>query len=380
MAQGPGSTAKSSKAKALILVLLLFPGVPCILLHGKRVAIFRGSVGRLRGRAWGDLCNEPCEVLDFQAPEQMWRLRLRGSKRHGEVVLADEQTGASASKDPDASDSSGFLVDYCLLPAAIHASNLNSYARPTTTAMAGKALEATTDVPRGATILQELPFMVACDRSDLLGSRARAFLHMLEEAQAGGEDAGSLRQAFEELTTGGLEEKCMQDATPLSVLLSATGCDSRTAAQRMAAALARWQCNCQRLSVPPASGLYRLHSGLQHSCAPNCAVGVLFSTGEVLVRALRDIRQGELLTRNYEQETFLDLPLPERQQHLLQTRGFRCLCQRCATEGGSKTSEYGGRMMKQVLLLHDGLFRAAMCRVLGSALRSCSCLLAHKCF
>ena len=54
--------------------------------------------------------------------------------------------------------------------------------------------------------------------------------------------------------------------------------------------------------MPGGSGIYKFHSFLQHSCEPNCAVGVLFSTGDVLVRALRRISAGEVLTRNYERE------------------------------------------------------------------------------
>ena len=57
------------------------------------------------------------------------------------------------------------------------------------------------------------------------------------------------------------------------------------------------------LQVPRASGIYKFHSFLQHSCEPNCAVGVLFSTGDVLVRALRRISAGEVLTRNCEKAT-----------------------------------------------------------------------------
>ena len=86
--------------------------------------------------------------------------------------------------------------------------------------------------------------------------------------------------------------------------------------------------------MPPSSGLYKLHSRLQHSCAPNCAAGVLFSTGEVLVRTLRDVRRGELLTRSYEGEGFLRLGFAERRQ-LLEVRGFRCNCDRCREEGRS---------------------------------------------
>ncbi|CAE7252387.1 SMYD3 [Symbiodinium sp. CCMP2456] len=309
---------RSFRGLALVLLLLrLFCGVPpCLLLHGNGRAVFRGSVGRLSGPAWAKLREEPCQVLDFRGQEQMWSLRLRD----GRTVLAE------GSKEQ------GFFVDHCVLPEALLFGNRATpkEVRVTETVLAGKALEARVDISRNREVFQELPFLVA-DRSDLARSRLAAF----EDLQAHSEGE-RLQSAFEELTTGGLEGKCMEEAARLA--------DSETSVEKIARVLARWQCNSQRMSVPPASGLYRLHSFLQHSCAPNCAVGVLFSTGEVLVRAIRDICKGELLTRNYEREAFLELPASERQQHLLQTRGFTCLCERCARESGEQKLEYGGKL------------------------------------
>ncbi|CAE7849398.1 SET5, partial [Symbiodinium necroappetens] len=300
-------------ALALLVLCLCSGAPPCLLLHGNGRAVFRGSVGRLRGPAWAELCEE---ILDFRSQEWRWSLRLRD----GRAVLAE------------GSEERGFLVDHCLLPEALLLGNL---AMPkevgvTETALAGKALEATVDISRNREVFQELPFLVA-DRSDLARSRLAAFRDL--QAHPEGE---RLQSAFEELTTGGLEGKCMEEAAHLA--------DSQNSVEEIARVLARWQCNSQRMSVPPASGLYRLHSFLQHSCAPNCAVGVLFSTGEVLVRAIRDICKGELLTRNYEREAFLELQYSERQQHLLQTRGFACLCERCTRESGEKKLEYGGKL------------------------------------
>ena len=314
-------------ARLCALTLCSFLGPPALLLHGGKMAIFQGSMGRLKGSGWSELRDKRCQVIAFNAKEQMWALRLRDSKTHDRIVLADAHC-----------ENLGFLVDYCLLPEAGEGEAELSV-RTTNTALAGKALEATRDIPRGTVILQELPFLVSCHGNDVSGSRARAFLHVLAEAKEGREDALRALQAFEELTTGGLENECMHDAKNLV----ASGTMSRLAATQLAQVLARWRSNCQRLSVPPASGLYRVHARLQHSCKPNCAVGVLFSTGEVLVRALEHIPQGELLTRNYEREPFLDLPLKQRQEHLLQTRGFHCLCQRCGREGSSQSVEYGGR-------------------------------------
>eukprot|EP00434_Breviolum_minutum_P010382 symbB.v1.2.009157.t1/scaffold548.1/size229490/17 len=142
------------------------------------------------------------------------------------------------------------------------------------------------------TILQEPPFMVACDQADVLGSRWRA----VNNARHGVKIL-RLLESFSELSTNGLEleRTCLQQAYSISN----QACDTATV-EDIAFVLAKWQRNCQQLSVPRASGIYKFHSFLQHSCEPNCAVGVLFSTGDVLVRALRRISAGEVLTRNCE--------------------------------------------------------------------------------
>ena len=314
--------ARSFRGRAVALVplaLSLCSGVHfCLLLHGNGRAVFRGSVGRLTGPGWGKLCEEPCEILDFRSQEGLWSLRLRDKR----TLLAE------------GSEEQGFHVDHCVLPGAfLEGVAVRKEVRLTATALAGKALEATVELPRNCEVFRELPFLVA-ERSDL-PARSRLAAFRALQAQPEREE---LQSAFEELTTGGLEEQCREDAADLA--------ESETSSLEIARVLARWQCNSQRMSVPRgASGLYRLHSFLQHSCAPNCAVGVLFSTGEVLVRAIKDICEGELLTRNYEREAFLELPASERQQHLLQTRGFACLCERCAKESGEKRLEYGGRLM-----------------------------------
>ena len=63
-AEGRVMADRSFRGFALaLLVLCLCSGAPpCLLLHGNGRAVFRGSVGRLRGPAWAELCEEPCEA------------------------------------------------------------------------------------------------------------------------------------------------------------------------------------------------------------------------------------------------------------------------------------------------------------------------------
>ena len=182
-----------------------------------------------------------------------------------------------------------FQVDFCVCPEAL---------QPLPPALAvcqgpwGRGLQATR--PLQGELFREAPFLVA--REGLGPSAVAAAPKELQEI-------------FEELSGEALRQEDMT--------------------------LARWQCNCQRLSVPRVSGIYRIHSLLQHSCEPNCAVGVLYSTGEVLVRAVRPILEGEMLTRNYEAEGFLELPHLQRQSYLFERRGFKCTCSRCVREASS---------------------------------------------
>lgn len=123
-----------------------------------------------------------------------------------------------------------FQVDFCVCPGALRRRGLHA------------------NVPLEGELFREAPFLVARE-----GLAQRAVAAVPQE----------LQEIFEDLSGEALRQEDMT--------------------------LARWQCNCQRLSVPRVSGIYRIHSLLQHSCAPNCAVGVLYTTGEVLVRAVRPI-------------------------------------------------------------------------------------------
>lgn len=83
--------------------------------------------------------------------------------------------------------------------------------------------------------------------------------------------------------------------------------------------------------------LFPLGCMFNHSCSPNAcfvAGSQKEAQGEVLIRAVRDIKEGEELTISY---INMYQPRPARRQELLSTKYFYCECPRCSSKKGSKT-------------------------------------------
>lgn len=90
-------------------------------------------------------------------------------------------------------------MDFYLCPDAASAGK-PSHLSVVQTSCAGRALQTKVDLARGMTILQELPYMVACDQADVLGSRWRAVNYARH-----GVKFLRLLESFSELSTNGLE-------------------------------------------------------------------------------------------------------------------------------------------------------------------------------
>lgn len=258
-------------------------------------------------------------VEGFNEGAQQWSVRVLRSGRPEMRLLVD---------------SHALHFDSCILPVECAlAPNLRvGHAGP-----AGQALETEQSLREGDHVLTEVPFMVACCDGDLNGFRWRLYARAF--ARHTSEDCHALAM-FDQLSDGGQAQaqKCVEAA---SRLLQRTGTSRERqlrhgarSVHRVASVLARWASNSQRIPIPAASALYLHHSKMLHSCSPNCEVGFEYSTGEVVVRAIKDIHQGERLTRNYMEESLLELDVADRQRHVLEVRGFRCNCQRCLQEMG----------------------------------------------
>ncbi|KAJ3045762.1 hypothetical protein HDV00_007888 [Rhizophlyctis rosea] len=77
-----------------------------------------------------------------------------------------------------------------------------------------------------------------------------------------------------------------------------------------------------------AVGMFPLVAMLNHSCMPNCAyVGI--AHGQMLVRTLRPVAEGEELTVSY---VDLYAGREERRGKLLETKNFWCECERCVED------------------------------------------------
>uniref|UniRef100_T1I1Y7 Protein msta n=1 Tax=Rhodnius prolixus TaxID=13249 RepID=T1I1Y7_RHOPR len=93
------------------------------------------------------------------------------------------------------------------------------------------------------------------------------------------------------------------------------------------------------LSEPAYVSVYWRTSLLQHDCRPNCSKS-FSDTGEAVIRACRDIAQGERLTICYTDPLWAT---PTRRAHLQDTKYFSCSCARCSdpTEMGTYFSAVG---------------------------------------
>ncbi|KAJ3299911.1 hypothetical protein HK104_006062 [Borealophlyctis nickersoniae] len=96
-----------------------------------------------------------------------------------------------------------------------------------------------------------------------------------------------------------------------------------------------------------AVGMFPLVAMLNHSCSPNCAyVGAPY--GKMVVRTLRDVKEGEELCVSY---VDLYAGREERRGKLLETKFFWCECERCVGRGGT-----------------DAQLEGLMCRVCGDGM------------
>jgi len=82
--------------------------------------------------------------------------------------------------------------------------------------------------------------------------------------------------------------------------------------------------------------IYFLPAMSSHSCRPNCCWS-FGSENSYVLRARRDIDEDEELTISYLSPQQLKWPTPERRQFLLDTKGFKCECERCNTVDTMRT-------------------------------------------
>ncbi|KAJ1563039.1 hypothetical protein HK405_003686 [Cladochytrium tenue] len=79
-----------------------------------------------------------------------------------------------------------------------------------------------------------------------------------------------------------------------------------------------------------AVGLFPCVALLNHSCAPNCAYVPDAAAARLVVRAIRDVQEGEELTVAY---VSLLMSREDRRASLLETKRFLCRCVRCDARG-----------------------------------------------
>lgn len=80
------------------------------------------------------------------------------------------------------------------------------------------------------------------------------------------------------------------------------------------------------------SGLYRLQSGVNHSCEPNAQVTFPNNNNRLVLQALRNIEPGEEITICYLDECMQSRSRHTRRKYLLENYLFTCTCTKCEAQ------------------------------------------------
>lgn len=80
------------------------------------------------------------------------------------------------------------------------------------------------------------------------------------------------------------------------------------------------------------SGLYILQSSINHSCSPNAIVEFPYSNNTLVLKAIRDIQDGEEICTSYLDECELERSRYSRQKALSALYLFVCNCDRCQAQ------------------------------------------------
>lgn len=298
--------------------------------HNKRFYVGSSAfLGTLK--ASPQYSNQRCTVKEYLSEKERFRVAFWDPSFRGKEVLVHE---------------SNLTFDFWAAPALL-LPPLAPGLRVADVGTSGNGLLSSREYQEGEVILEERPMMVVSNKD---GLASRWNLYFGTECDMG-EKTGVL-VAFQELSDGNATEAFMGDAKALFKNMFGVAEDGAEAhvqrmagksfldsqVRRIAGVLARWQSNCHTLTLPGSqekhSALYRYVSKANHSCDANCSTTLDKSTGNMILKAKRQIVPGEQLTANYlsADPKFKDLPVQERRRQLSK-RGFFCLCSRCTKEG-----------------------------------------------
>ena len=132
---------------------------------------------------------------------------------------------------------------------------------------------------------------------------------------------------------------CQVESILAQVLADSFDLDTKESLSFFKSLLAKFRCNNfgiqSMLQEVIAHGIYPKGAILNHSCDPN--VILLYEEGKQVIRAIKALETGEELFHSY---TDLCKPTYLRRQHLQNTYGFICNCERCRSIGKWKTVEH----------------------------------------
>jgi len=321
------------------------------ILHGANKSFFKGSSAFTRGLKNEKFNDQRGTVIKWVSDKQRWAIKLFQPQLKGQEILVSEDN---------------LHFDHYAVHEMV---KLPSHLKLKDVENCGEALYSTTDLQKSQVIFEDRPMMVVYNGNTAFESRWNLYFGTENER---GPTAPVLK-AFAELTDGDQSQEYISDAEILFNKILRASMDEEQAkgfgaskqgkefiaseAERIAGVLARWQSNSHAFPLrgsndvaqgDAVSALFRFGSKMLHSCEPNCVCTVDPDVGVMSVRALRDIKAGELITNSYmgNKAEFMNLALGERRTLIRSSRGFLCVCSRCVREQEEITQQMRSNIAK----------------------------------
>lgn len=327
--------------------------------HGLSARYHPNTIIFLRGLKTSSLNQEPCKVRSFNLERQRWVVRPLSPALADKDILVKEEHISLFS----------FILPVSVAPCSVLCNVENTEEK--CNCSGGRGLVVSEGCSQGQVVFEEPPYLLSSSGSvTTWRSWSRWYSYSTMKAAAQTDPAmHAALQAFDRQTCGNFEPGRMSDmqeeVTKLLAVANKGGgaaADDSTLralseahADEVSAVLQKVQSNQFRFhngAGREASALYRLASLMNHSCQPNVCIefqwgaatpGTLVSgDGNLLVRCLRDLVSDEALCYNYGPPELLSWALARRQDYLLNTHGFLCICNRCAADSALLTHLVAG--------------------------------------
>ena len=197
----------------------------------------------------------------------------------------------------------------------------------------GRGLFTTRKIKEGQIILEEYPLLILRNGISLNEFQANLYPGIDKETKA---KILKLNDPMERLKTLDTETiKMMVRKDPIVKLWMEARTDEMSKIFRIISGNLFQICEQEELYDTMESGLYNNHTLINHGCVPNATTSwVMGDFKRRQVRAMMTIEKNQEILINYMEDwDFVFGSRQFRQQELLVTEGFQCLCSQCSLEG-----------------------------------------------